>query len=347
MWPSTSPPSIELLEQLKTSLPELNFSELGEASARFVASDIAQQYLNYYRINFSKEFPGIHHQFGHFQAEGFRLACHIWRPCDVEQASSGNGSAVNSASDGDAKGTVWLQHGYTDHVGLCQHAIRWLLGQGYGVVSFDLPGHGLSDGDEASIRSFDQYRDVLAKNLELAEGVLPKPWHAVGQSTGCSVILNLLGSHPTAQKFDRVVLLAPLIRAKGWNSLRWGFYILRLFKQRLGRTFNPSSHDAAFLDFLAFRDPLQARHMPMAWLGAMDRWVKDFAAFASQGKKLVIVQGDDDQTVDYRYNLKTIKSKFPNTQVFMIEAAGHQLINEAEGYREQCWSIVGRALQGE
>jgi len=340
MWSSTPPPSQQLLEALKSSLPELSFSESNEVeAARFVASDAAQEYLNYYRINFSAELPNIHHQFGQFKAAGFTLACHIWRPSGAEQ--------TNKVANDNYKGTVWLQHGYTDHVGLCQHAIRRLLQEGYGVVSFDLPGHGLSDGAEASIQSFDQYRGVLAKSLSLAEGALPKPWNAVGQSTGCSVILSLLGSHHIAQSFDRIVLLAPLIRAKGWGGLRWVFYILRLFKQRLGRTFNPSSHDHEFLEFLAFRDPLQTRYMPMAWLGAMDNWVKDFAAFEQDDKKLVIVQGDDDQTVDYRYNLKVIESKFPNTKVHMIDGAGHQLINESANYREQCWSIVGKALQGE
>lgn len=335
MWSSTSPPSQQLLETLKTSLPELSFTKSGRAEAtRFVESDAAQQYLNYYRINFSSEFPQVHHQFGHFRAEGFRLACHVWQPSDC---------GLNS----NYKGTVWLQHGYTDHVGLCQHAIRWLLQAGYGVVSFDLPGHGLSDGEEASIESFDQYRKVLEESLRLAQEALPKPWHAVGQSTGCAVILNLLGSRPTGSDFERVVLLAPLVRAKAWGSLRWAFYILRLFKQRLRRRFSPSSHDREFLDFLAFRDPLQTRFMPMAWLGAMDHWVKNLAGFSQQDQKLVVVQGSDDQTVDYRYNLEAIVSKFPHTRVHMIEAAGHQLINETSDYRQQCWTLVGEALRGE
>jgi len=340
------PPSLELLEQLKSSLPDLNFTDSGKATAaRFLATDAVQAYLDYYCINFSAELPSVYHQFGCFQAAGFALACHVWRPCEPEDSARVEGTSNKATSN---RGTVWLQHGYTDHVGLCQHAIRWLLQQGYCVVCFDLPGHGLSSGKQASIESFDQYREVLAASLKLAGGALPKPWHAVGQSTGCSVILSLLESAtPAESNFERVVLLAPLIRAKGWGRLRWGYYILRLFKQRLVRTFNPSSHDLEFLEFLAFRDPLQARHMPVAWLGAMDNWVRDFDAFTEQPHELVIIQGSDDQTVDYRYNLNAIVSTFPHTQVHMIEAAGHQLINEVSHYREQCWSLIGQALQEE
>jgi len=346
MWSSMPPPSLELLEQLKSSLPDLNFTDSGKATAaRFLATDAVQAYLDYYCINFSAELPSVYHQFGCFQAAGFALACHVWRPCEPEDSARVEGTSNKATSN---RGTVWLQHGYTDHVGLCQHAIRWLLQQGYCVVCFDLPGHGLSSGKQASIESFDQYREVLAASLKLAGGALPKPWHAVGQSTGCSVILSLLESAtPAESNFERVVLLAPLIRAKGWGRLRWGYYILRLFKQRLVRTFNPSSHDREFLEFLAFRDPLQARHMPVAWLGAMDNWVRDFDAFTEQPHELVIIQGSDDQTVDYRYNLNAIVSTFPHTQVHMIEAAGHQLINEVSHYREQCWSLIGQALQEE
>jgi len=325
--------SLALLQQLKADLPPL---DLGAEGDSFLARGDTQAYLNHYQINFSSELPNIRHQFGRFGAAGFQLACHVWRP------------RVTTPRQADlSKGTVWLQHGYTDHVGLCQHAIRWLLQQGYGVVCFDLPGHGLSSGDEASIQSFDQYRDVLLGSLKLAEGGLPKPWHAVGQSTGCAVILNLLASYPQALNFDRVVLLAPLIRAKGWGGLRWGFYILRLFMNRLKRKFSRSSHDRDFLDFLALRDPLQARYMPVDWLTAMDQWVSDFKGFSVQHRELTIVQGSDDQTVDHGYNLSAIESKFPRTSVHMIDAAGHQLINETASYREQCWSIMDRALRGE
>lgn len=335
MWSSESPPSRRSLEQISAALPEFDLSASGLATAElFLKSESVQSYLDFYGINFSAEFPNLTHHFGHFHAAGFRVACHVWRPTKLEHPDA-------------VLGTVWLQHGYTDHVGVCQHALRWLLQQGYSVVCFDLPGHGLSSGQQASIESFDQYRDVLAESVRKLQGGVPEPWHALGQSTGCAVILNLLASAPEVSCFERVVLLAPLIRAKSWGSLRWSFYLLRLFKQRFKRTFTTNSHDQTFLDFLALRDPLQTRYMPLAWLTAMDSWVRKFSNIEVQERELVIIQGGADQTVDYRYNLNAIESKYPRSQVHMIDAAGHQLINESEFYREQCWTIVSNALRGE
>jgi lysophospholipase len=335
MWSSESPPQRQTLEQISAALPDLDLTESGlVASESFLKRESVQSYLNFYRINFSVEIPHLNHYFGYYQAAGFRVACHVWRPTQSESRDS-------------ARGTVWLQHGYTDHVGVCQHAIRWLLQQGYSVVCFDLPGHGLSSGQQASIESFDQYRDVLAESVRKLQGMLPEPWHAMGQSTGCAVILSLLASAPEASNFKRVVLMAPLIRAKGWGNLRWSFYLLRLFKQRLKRTFTTNSHDQTFLDFLALRDPLQTRYMPLTWLTAMDRWVRDFDRIEVQERELVIIQGSADQTVDYRYNLNAIESKYPHSQIHMIDAAGHPLINESEYYREQCWAIASKALKGE
>ena len=328
-----TPPLPSELKALKESLLSLEACDDDTtAFDAFLATQSVQAYLDHYQINFSVEFPNIHHLFGRFSAQGFDLACHVWKPTHLNQGHTDT-----------FKGMVWLQHGYTDHVGLCQHAIRWLLLQGYGVVCFDLPGHGLSSGYQASIQSFDQYRDVLDTSLKLAAGKLPKPWHALGQSTGCAVLLNLIASYPQAQYFDKVVLLAPLIRAKGWASMRWGFYAMRLFMHRLKRTFNASSHDQGFLDFLAFRDPLQTRHMPVEWLTAMDHWVGDFGDFSVQSRAITIVQGSDDQTVDHHYNIATIEQKFSHTQTHYIDGARHQLINESSEFREQVWAHV---LQG-
>ncbi|MED5413144.1 MAG: alpha/beta fold hydrolase, partial [Pseudomonadota bacterium] len=59
------------------------------------------------------------------------------------------------------KGTVFIIHGYFDHTGLYGHLIKHCLQKGLTVISFDLPGHGLSSGDPASIDSFNQYSDAL------------------------------------------------------------------------------------------------------------------------------------------------------------------------------------------
>ncbi|SUV72968.1 lysophospholipase [Acinetobacter baumannii] len=39
-----------------------------------------------------------------------------------------------------------LLHGYLEHSGIYQPIIREILEQGFSVITYDLPGHGLSNG---------------------------------------------------------------------------------------------------------------------------------------------------------------------------------------------------------
>ncbi len=92
------------------------------------------------------------------------------------------------------KGTVFLLHGYLEHSGIYQPIIRELLDQGFSVLTYDLPGHGLSNGSPASIQNFDHYQQVLEAvyryvNMQLNR---PTPWLGIGQSTGGAIWLHHL-----------------------------------------------------------------------------------------------------------------------------------------------------------
>jgi alpha-beta hydrolase superfamily lysophospholipase len=52
-------------------------------------------------------------------------------------------------------------HGYLEHSGIYQPIIKEILEQGFSVITYDLPGHGLSNGSPASIQNFDHYQQVL------------------------------------------------------------------------------------------------------------------------------------------------------------------------------------------
>src|SRR5690554_3196382 len=130
----------------------------------------------------------------YFESLGYRVAMHVYTP---EQA----------------RGTVLVLHGYFDHAGLYGHLIRDLLQQGLAVVIYDLPGHGISSGDPVSIRKFEDYQQVLDSCVETCRNHLPRPWYAVGQSTGAAVLLDHLLSRRNPQElFRHWVLLAPLVQ---------------------------------------------------------------------------------------------------------------------------------------
>lgn len=288
-----------------------------------------QEYLDHYKINFAKRIPGVRHGFGSFDAEDFTVAAHYWLP----------GTAT-----GEPKGTVFIFHGYFDHTGLYHHLIRFLLQNTYAVVVFDLPGMGLSSGERASIDSFSRYYRVMLACCKHFRGGVPEPWYAIGQSTGCTGLLrHLLNEGP--DPFHRSVLLAPLVRSKGWARDRWLYLASKYWLRSLPRVFSANSHDPEFLEFLREQDPLQARHLPIQWVGAMKEWINLFATYPAKAHPVLVIQGDDDSTVDWKYNLEQIRSKLPNARIRMIPHARHHLVAESAPYRAQVFAAIKSYLE--
>ncbi len=327
---ATKPSKTDLLH-LAESLPPLDFT-LDTPTTDAFSSELyphLQDYLDYYRINFAREGISNEHHCGQFQNNGSRISCHVWLAQEQR------------------RGTVFFVHGYTDHVGLMQHALRHLLQHGWNVVAFDLPGHGLSSGEPASIESFDVYRDTLLACLDHCKSSctrLNQPWHGVGQSTGGAVWLHYLSSEACNIEVDKVCLLAPLVRPRSWGWLQWCFPMVYRCITQLPRHFNHSSHDPDFLHFLEFEDPLQVRHTPLRWVAAMRSWISRFIALRSQDKTILVIQGDQDTTVDFRYNIPLILQKFPQHRLVTIPGAKHQLVNESLPYRQPVLAAIEQYL---
>lgn len=104
------------------------------------------------------------------------------------------------------KGTVCLLHGYLEHSGIYQPIIKEILEQGFSVITYDLPGHGLSDGSPANIKNFDHYQQVLHAIYQYVKNAqqLPKPWLGVGQSTGGAIWMHHLLEY--AQKRENPIV---------------------------------------------------------------------------------------------------------------------------------------------
>src|SRR4051812_48110748 len=56
-----------------------------------------------------------------------------------------------------AKGTILLVHGYSEHSGRYFHFAKFLVQHGFDVITFDLPGHGRSEGRRSDIENFQDY----------------------------------------------------------------------------------------------------------------------------------------------------------------------------------------------
>ncbi|MCW8195432.1 alpha/beta hydrolase [Proteobacteria bacterium 005FR1] len=288
-----------------------------------------QKYLDHFKINFSRRIPGVRHGLGTFKSGEFTIAAHYW---------------LADPAAGESRGTAFVVHGYFDHTGLYHHLIRFLLQNSYSVVVFDLPGMGLSSGERASIESFTAYYRAMLTCCEHFHRVVPEPWFAIGQSTGCAGLLrHLLTEGP--EPFSKTVLLAPLVRSKGWVRDRWLYLAGKYWMDSIPRVFTANSHDPEFLAFLREEDPLQARHLPIKWVGAMKEWIDLFATYPPQPHPVLVVQGDEDSTVDWKHNLEQIQLKLPNAKIRMIHRARHHLVAESAPYRAQVFAAIKTYLE--
>lgn len=314
------------LQELARQLPELRFAV--QADCEWPQSDAAQAYLNAYGINFAQEFDHVTHGFGCVKTAEFRIAAHYWLPENPQ-------------------GTLVLVHGYYDHVGVFAHPIRFALEHNFAVLAFDLPGHGLSSGEPAAINSFNQYGDVLAEILQQSAAIMPQPLYALGQSTGCAVLMNYLWRYASTRNavehFAKLALCSPLVLPRAWRGYhmgRFAYAILRHFIQRIPRSFGASSHDEKFNQFIREQDPLQVNYVSLRWIGAMKAWHQNVLQLAPLQKEILLVQGTGDLTVDWRYNLPLIQRKLPETKIIYVQDAGHQLVNENEHYRSQVFAAI-------
>ncbi|MCZ4324281.1 alpha/beta hydrolase [Pseudomonas anguilliseptica] len=303
--------------------PENLLASLRPLAAAVALSPAEQAYRQFYGFSNTS---ATHSCMGTLQAGGYQIALQAWRP---EQP----------------RATLVLLHGYYDHVGLYRHVIEWALGMGFAVLSFDLPGHGLSSGARASIGDFAEYQTVLQAVLaEAAVLELPQPWHLCGQSTGGAILIDhLLTGAPGAQ-IGETILLAPLVRPRAWGWSQFSYRIMKRFVSEIPRRFSVNSSDAEFIDFIHHQDPLQPRNLPTAWVGALSQWVPRIEAAPRSVRSPLIIQGEADMTVAWQHNLEVLQDKFAAPQILRLPEARHHLANEAPALRQRYFEFLTERL---
>ncbi|MEM1112616.1 MAG: alpha/beta hydrolase [Pseudomonadota bacterium] len=292
------------LDALRQGLPE--FADASETSPEL------QAFCANYCIDFDQRLSHVSHRAGYVASGNYRLATHRWTLRG-------------------ARGNLLLVHGYFDHTGLFDKLIRWGLESGYNVLMFDLPGHGLSTGEPASIGDFGEYAQAIHNVLAVAD--LPElPLYVMAQSTGCAALMELAQHHPWP--FDAAVFLAPLIRPANWRFISVAYPLLSPWKSSVPRGFARNSGDQDFLNFIR-NDPLQSHRTPLRWVGALKQWLKRLPLADLGVGPILVVQGEADGTVWWRYNMEQMPKLFPGCDIFYLSDAGHQLANETTALRQQ------------
>ncbi|MNG14200.1 hypothetical protein D3C84_979350 [compost metagenome] len=73
-------------------------------------------------------------------------------------------------------------------------------------------------------------------------------------------------------------------------------------------------------------------------------WVKRIEAAPVSARRLVIIQGESDMTVDWPYNLKVLREKFAAPEILLIPEARHHLANELPAIRQRYFDFIDQRL---
>ncbi len=281
-----------------------------------------EEYRRFYQLDALRS----QHRIGTVNSGEHCLAVQYWLPENTQQ-------------------TALMVHGYFDHVGLYRHVIQFLLQKNIAVIAFDLPGHGLSSGARAVIHDFDEYAHAIDAVIKASTNTeLPPITLGFGQSTGCAAWMNfcMTGFQNCIKK---LIFFSPLLRPYHWQPQgHTAYLLLRHFIKCLPRNFRDNSSNREFLRFCHYEDPLQPRHLTVAWVGAMKNWLTRFAKQPIIKIPALILQGERDDTVDWRYNIPAILKKMPNAQVHYLAEARHHLANESDSIRARTEQIATQFL---
>lgn len=316
-------------DRIKTAreLPHISLDTLDHSSVD----------LQGYRAFYALDQLDARHFHGYLRAGDHRIHIQIFQPLSPQ-------------------GTLWLLHGYLEHSALYQPMIAELLAQEFTVLTFDLPGHGLSSGEETGIADFSVYQSMLKDIQEWASQqapeILPRPWLGIGQSTGCAIWMDYVLTTCTRKHrpmIERLFLISPLIRPakSAWWQNPLGLSLIRKVKHDVPRKFRRNNSNPEFLRFVRLEDPLQPRKMAMSWILALSRWMPYMEGLPASRFPVWLVQGARDQTVDWRYNMGYVKRKFRVKVTLQLEDASHQLINECKEIRAPMTALIPMFLRDE
>jgi len=280
-------------------------------------------YLGFYGLDFGNR--GLMYRFLPFESGDLVLAGHIFKPAKP-------------------KASVLLVHGFLAHCGLLGHLIRYLIERDYAVACFDLPGQGLSERMAGQSNQFSRYTLSLQDFICSVGRDLDRPWHIIGHSFGCAVILDYLLTG-REDVFDKVIFAAPLLRHRFWRLSKVGLAFCRPFAENVPRIFRRNCCNEEFLRFVRNKDPLQKKTVPVEWVEVLHRWTDRIAGLQPSKRNLELLQGTADTTVAWRFNVEFLRTKFGSVDASLIKGGGHELFNESEDILAQVLSRTAGYLE--
>jgi alpha-beta hydrolase superfamily lysophospholipase len=246
--------------------------------------------------------------------------------------------------EGTLKAILLVVHGIAEHSGRYTNLVNYFVSKGYAVYSFDLRGHGKSDGKRSYIERFSYYLDDLQTFFNLVRTENPNTKiFMVGHSMGSTIALDYALEHQrelqgliisgTTLKAGSSINKASILMAK----------ILSVIMPKMGVTAldsNGISRDKAVVTAY-INDPLNYTGKLSARVGA--ELLKTMEMLQSRLSEitlpLLIMQGSQDRISDpssSKLLFDGVSSKDKTMKIY--EGFYHEIFNDPE--RQQVFSDI-------
>jgi acylglycerol lipase len=252
--------------------------------------------------------------------------------------------------ESDVKAVLLVVHGLAEHCGRYMNLVNRFVPLGYGVYTFDLPGHGKSHGKRVYVNRFEDYTQTLAVFLDKVRAKHNEtPLFLVGHSMGSLVSAVFLTRHQ--KNFVGAVLSGSGVFKVPDNISNATIFAGKVFSVLLpkigligldvdGVSRDPSVVRAYVEDPLVHTGKTTAR-LAAEILGAMKR-IPEIAAQITL--PILLIQGGADRLVDpegARMLFETVQSSDKTIKIY--EGLYHEIFNEPE--RDQVLSDVEEWLK--
>ncbi len=211
------------------------------------------------------------------------------------------------------KGTVLMIHGYAGNNRGFRFIGNELLKQGYALATLSLPGHGLAGGERGDIDHFDNYGIVVADFIKILKDHNLNPEYAIGHSTGCSSLM--IYNQNYNWDFKDVVFIAPLIQSASYHTAVVSRFLTKPFIKQINTRWS---------------GPLAVQVFPMHWFDELIRWNKKLKKYDTKEDHILLLQGEKDAVVRWKYNIKFINRLYPNTETIKYQQGSHTVFLSAK-----------------
>ena len=253
---------------------------------------------------------------------------------NVSYVTLSKGTTAYRMSKGSLGKTVVFAHGATIPSWSWDLLAKEMEDAGYGILTYDMYGRGLSDNPEVS---YDRklYLDQLKELVDALQ--IEKPFHLVGLSFGGATAVNFASKFP--QYVDKLVLIAPVIhnysKPKFMKVPVVAKIAIRLFgvstiSKRFNsfiRNFQEYASYATLFDEQTRYKGFRRSMFSMLSSDAIGIYDDAYKTVGAQQRKSLLIWGMQDEEITEDM-ITAVRSLIPSIEFLPLDGAGHGVLFE-------------------